>query len=234
MGSQFTIGEGEGSRRFLSQTWRGKDYRRQPFRILVHGDSPYATDGLNSMDGWLRSTPDELMRANIQLVKDAIEAYGNPGTKWNSLVWPAVVKVALGQMEEPAGAQFQEVFNRIAFNNYVHAPMAASYCRPTAGQIAVAKEAYLQDLAELRPHLSIVLAKRVWNQLPTTGRHYCSALVGLKRRDMWVYTSSGHETLVGWLRHPSTVYRKSGWRNETEIEFAREYVRIASEFREAK
>ena len=117
-------------------------------------------------------------------------------------------------------------FGRIAFNNYVHVPMPTSGARPGAEQFEVARRFYRFELMRLKPHLSLVFARRVWNNLPTGGQR----ITGSSTRDMWLYDLPSGKVLVGWLRHPSTRWRYHGWRDDTEVDCAREYIRLARSF----
>ncbi|MDX2152887.1 MAG: hypothetical protein SFV54_19240 [Bryobacteraceae bacterium] len=142
-------------------------------------------------------------------------------------MWPRIAKIALLQTDEPQGDAYRQAFDSIAFNNYVHAPMERAAVPPSAEHIKVAQEVYLNELAELKPHLSLVLAKRVYLNLPNQGTKGTDVEFDGKVRSMWVYDLGGHRTLVGWLKHPASGHWVHGWRDEIEVGFARKYVEIA-------
>lgn len=76
------------------------------------------------------------------------------------------------------------------------------------------------------PHLSLVFAERVWKELPTDGKW----IRGETDRDMYLYCAAFGKVLVGWLKHPSTRWRRNGWRDDAEIGIAQQYTQFATKF----
>ena len=217
------------TRSYILRPWIGPQFKDEWLRIMVHGDSYYATDGSNSIEAWQKD--DNIEAATEKQIADVIEAYASGAEDSNSCnlrnaqLYQGVVKAISGKCPITS-VDVKSVFGRIAFNNYVHIPMQSGSSVPTMEQYKVAAGVYADELARLKPHLSLVFARRVWNNLPSGGERFTSNCT----RDMWLYEVPAGKVLVGWLRHPSTIWRRNGWRDETELQIAQEYIRAAAGF----
>jgi len=219
----------ETTRSYILKPWIGSQFEDEKLRVVVHGDSYYATDGSNSIEAW--QSDDNIEAATEKQIADVIGAYESGAKDSNSRnlrdaqLYQGVVKAISGKRPITSD-DVKSVFGRIAFNNYVHIPMQSGSTEPTMEQYKVAVGVYTDELKRLKPHLSLVFARRVWNNLPNGGKR----VAGRSTRDMWLYDFPTGKVLVGWLRHPSTFWRRNGWRDEEEIKIAREYIQAAADF----
>jgi hypothetical protein len=216
--------------------WVGEHYWSEDLRIIAHGDSYYATEGSNSMDAWRQAAEPrataKIEDATIRQISDVIRAFEtgdgdrNSCNLRNSPLYRGVVQAIVCKSEITSG-DVASAFGRIAFNNYVHVPMPMPNARPKSEQYKAAQDVYMEELTRLRPHLSLVFARRVWDNLPKV--KVDEKFTGCSGRDMCLYKIPSGKVLVGWLRHPSSWRRHKGWRDE-EINFGKEFLRIARSF----
>jgi hypothetical protein len=227
--SDFGFRMSGGGRLYSIRPWVGERYWSEDLRIIVHGDSYYATEGSNSMLEWQSEA--EIEGVTERQISDVIEAYrGGAGDSDSSNLrdspfYSGVVQAIMCKSEITSG-DVASAFGRIAFNNYVHVPMPTPNASPEPEQYEAARHVYMEELTRLKPHLSLVFAKRVWDNLPNVDEKF----TGCSGRDMCLYKIPSGKVLVGWLRHPSTRWRYNGWRDEVEINVAKEYFRIARNF----
>ncbi|HWC98250.1 MAG TPA: hypothetical protein VG456_15935 [Candidatus Sulfopaludibacter sp.] len=224
---------------YVIRPWVGSKYESQKLRIVAHGDSYWASEGDQepySWGAWCRGAKEGTLGDTTCGQIGSVVAGGHTGTadesgpsQLHTQMYAGVVKAISGRKEIGA-SDVRTVFEKIAFNNYVHVPMRKSDEEPTPEQMLMAHKVYIRELssAELcRPHLSLVFVKRVWNSLEG-GREVDGVTVNGVTRQMWLYELPAGPVLVGWLKHPASYWRNNGWRDDVEIPIAQAYIQAAA------
>lgn len=140
---------------------------------------------------------------------------------WTHQYWTKWIKAFLGHL--PSLKDRQKVLDQVAFYNFGDVMLDGSRMPPSSSRdyrIESARKKFQRICEALEPQLIVVLAYRVWEDLPLHGRKgSCTA-----RFDRWHYTFGSTKSLALSLPHPCT----SAWRSaETHAAIKRslDYVR---------
>lgn len=163
-------------------------------KVLVLGESHYCA---NESD----ATPD--------ITRKVIEDFLNPSSEWEPYKNTYTkFERALAGKELDASNKI-ELWNHIAFYNYVQEPMKGARFAPTEEQYKKSEKAFWKVIEELTPDYIIVWGIRLYNKLPEVGYRY-QGDVSDDLYDLWVYNKT---TLVLPIYHPSAGFDWYYWHN---------------------
>jgi hypothetical protein len=175
--------------------WEGKDYRFQPHRLLILGESHYG-DYAKSGD------------ATVKLTEEYLSGQINHAfwTNIQNVVSPTSLKVS----ERPA------FWHSVAFYNYVQTSAGATAgIAPNSSAFGKSKDAFFTVLDRLQPDAILVLSTRLWNHMPGSvdgAIPVAPLVVAGKERDAWIYDYAGGKALASWVPHPSRYFSVPRWR----------------------
>src|SRR5574344_1494302 len=102
-------------------------------------------------------------------------------------------------------------WERIAMYNFVQVPMLGPRESPSSQDFRDSDDAFFTILEQLKPDCVIAWGKRLYNNLPRTGRQGPDC----GDEETWIYeTSDGHEVRVLPIIHPSAAFDTAYWQKE--------------------
>lgn len=106
---------------------------------------------------------------------------------------------------DPSGVEAVQAWRRVAFANAVQSLVPKARKSPTAAQYKEAVLAVGEMLDVLKPHVVLVLGKRLWNKLEM-GEWSDEPPIGAKQenRKIWLMKAGEDYARVTWIFHPST------------------------------
>lgn len=182
--------------------WMGNNYIHgfRGKRVLVLGESHYCASPSNASP-WITR----------EIIKDLIdpssehEAYKNTYTKF--------AKALSGQFGRMSADARAELWNRVAFYNYVQFALTGPRVSPTDTQFKLSEQAFREVMEMLQPECVFAWGHRLYNHLPGYGRQG-EDVRGADGTafETWVYPlQSGREVRVLGIDHPSVGFTPEYW-----------------------
>jgi hypothetical protein len=205
----------------LFDPWRGRNYETGygGVRTLVLGESTYL--GRKTRQQFEH----EYRLCGRTWFNDLVQEY--QAGEWTHQYWTKWIKAFQGQL--PNFRDRLEILDKVAFYNFGDVMVDGSRMPPSSSayyQTEEARKKFERICEAFGPRLIVVLAYRLWDDLPLHGRK--GPRMG--RFDTWHYTFGSTDSLALSLPHPST----SAWRSaETHaaIKSALDFVRHSATLR---
>ncbi|MEK6451023.1 MULTISPECIES: uracil-DNA glycosylase family protein [unclassified Myroides] len=186
--------------KLVFKPWVGKHYTKgiNGKRVLVLGESHYCDD-----------PKDAVLTMTSDIIRDLYdddsehEPYKNTYTKFERALKGRVVP-----FEEK-----QELWNSVAFYNYVQHPIDEARKAPTAEEFRTSEPLFFETLEELQPDCAIVWGKRLYGQLPNTGEQQADVVLDNGDKiETWGYKlSNGKVVKLLPIYHPSAAFEWTYW-----------------------
>ena len=167
-------------------------------RVLSLGESHYAE---NAKDASHTITQD-VIRWYLDSDKYEFEGWMNTYTKFIR---------ALSGDDQISRDTSRDWWERIAMYNFVQVPMLGPRESPSSQDFRDSDNAFFTILEQLKPDCVIAWGKRLYNNLPRTGRQGPDC----GDEETWIYeTSDGREVRVLPIIHPSAAFDTAYWQKE--------------------
>jgi hypothetical protein len=151
----------------MFQPWIGNEYART--RLLILGESAYSWE------------EDELIHPplthSLDSVNWAIEEFPNAGRFFN------MISKALANEETPSRDRLNQVWNRVAFTNYVSGTVGeGARIRPSREMWETASRDFRNEIQAIDPLPTrlIVLGQGMWGNMPETEVHITDQVQGYR------------------------------------------------------
>ncbi|MEJ8599044.1 uracil-DNA glycosylase [Riemerella anatipestifer] len=145
------------------QPFVGKSYHQNPFKILVLGESHYFGD--EDLKAFIEGNTSKIGGVTQEVVlrfiaykngNGSFETWMNTFTRFSNLL----SRKKLDDLETV------EVWQNLAFYNFVQFPMGGPREAPTTEEFIKSEPAFKEVLKKLQPHLIIFWGHRLWNNFP--------------------------------------------------------------------
>lgn len=182
------------------QPWVGKQYEKglHAKRVLVLGESHYCSDTNDAIPSLTQDIIKDLYDAN-----SPHEPYKNTYTKF--------VKALVGR--DIDFNDKQQIWNSIAFYNFVQVPISGARVAPTPKEFQGATKAFFEVIEELQPHYIIAWGQRLYDNLPDNGFQGKDLVVSEgESHEIWCYTTKAMRNIpVLRITHPSAGFSWDVW-----------------------
>ena len=129
--------------------WVGKNYSKQPIKLLILGESHYAD-----------------RKPSPTFTIDLTREYSNG--EWKHRFWTQIMQVVSGKPHWKIDKE--DFWNKYAFYIYIQDIVAESAgISPSQEMIKAAYTPFFEVLTALKPSHILVLSKRLWESLPNEG-----------------------------------------------------------------
>lgn len=167
--------------------WVGDEY--QATRLLLLGESQYS---------WLENG--EVVHPSLDHATEMVE---DVLRRFPTYSFMTKLSMALACEERPSLERLKQVWNRVAFVNYVPGTVGVgARVRPTPEMWAAAKNSFPDILKRLRPRRIVVLGITMWSMMPDSDLHITDNVQAYRLPD-------GSLSICWALNHPS---RGLSWR----------------------
>lgn len=194
----------------LRYPWVGVKYTSSKYRVLLLGDSHYATneDGSHSTEEEIRFITDK--ESTRETINCAINNFCEQGSSWN--MFNGLLRTFTNTTPESV----KTFFGKVAFYNFIQEPMKYRNSKPTAKQKREGWQCLAKVVEILTPDYIIFIGTRNWyglehqklGELKWEGIKIsnCEPATGS------IYTSIGNIPLA-LIHHTSQGYNPLLWRN---------------------
>lgn len=176
--------------------WIGRDYIAHPLfpcRIAVVGESHYTADATEQLSREFTIQVTEEYAAGI----------------WTHKFWSNISAALAGQPVSQVDRR--QLWDNIAFFNYVDEVMRASRIAPSRQGWEKGKAHWYGTINALQPDLAIILGRRLWNEVPD-GERVELLEIGDGEFPVHRYNLHGGKCMYAtWIRHPSAAFRWEKW-----------------------
>ncbi len=180
--------------------WVGANYTNgiNGKRIMALGESHYCNHPSEAVPEITNSVILDLLNPSSDH-----EGYKNTYTKFER----ALALKTLSQAEKA------ELWNSIAFYNYVQVPMTGARVSPTKDDFVNSTEALFKVLNQHLPNILIVWRQRLYKNLPESGHQGQDLILpDGKISETWIYPlSNGHSVYILPINHPSSGFSWEYW-----------------------
>ncbi len=180
--------------------WVGANYTNgiNGKRIMALGESHYCNHPSEAVPEITNSVILDLLNPSSDH-----EGYKNTYTKFER----ALALKTLSQAEKA------ELWNSIAFYNYVQVPMTGARVSPTKDDFVNSTEALFKVLNQHLPNILIVWGQRLYKNLPESGHQGQDLILpDGKISETWIYPlSNGHNVYILPINHPSSGFSWEYW-----------------------
>ncbi|MFC4666568.1 hypothetical protein [Falsiporphyromonas endometrii] len=177
----------------------GKNYQAgiNDKRILVLGESHYCA-----------STSDVRPTLTTEIIEDLFDPKSpHEGYKTTYIKF---IQALAGR--DLSFQEREELWNRLAFYNYVQVPMVGPRVAPSSADFANSEDAFFQVLKQLDPDKIIVWGKRLFENMPATGFQGPDiSIPGFSPANTWIYSNGSKDILTIPINHPSSGFDSAYW-----------------------
>ena len=118
---------------------------------------------------------------------------------------------------ETSGLESQEIWNHLAFYNFLQTPLSMPRMQPNDTELVESKKPFFKVLDLLEPDIILVWGRRLYSSLPMesdyfTGKEGEGIYIDGYRADSLIYCKkNGHQSLAISLYHPSVGFDWRFW-----------------------
>ena len=186
--------------------WKGENYQKDGFngkRILVIGESFYCSE-----EDAVATLTDKIVNDYLAIRNG--EPCDNKG-RWTN-TYLKFERSLVG--EETTPERSREIWNSIAFYNYLQVPMSGARESGTKMDYKNAEKAFFEVINELQPDLIIVWGVgKLFNNLPEDNWRWGETLEfdGRPVKNGYYQLKNGNDVRCIAVKHPSTGYSWDKW-----------------------
>lgn len=172
--------------------WIGRNYNKNlNSRLLVLGESHYGPKNLPT-------------NFTISLTEEYVRY------EWNHRYWTNIMQVIDGKKHWEIDRD--TFWCEIAFYNYIQRSVAETPgVAPTIEMWQEAETPFFEVLEALKPTHTLVLSKRLWENMTSQGEPGVNFKLDTNERETWNFAYKNGMTKATWLPHPSYGFSAKSW-----------------------